>query len=486
MHRDARGLPLTTASAKAAAAYDYLVTGYLTQRADTPARLTSVLEADAEFALAHCMQGYFAMMAYKQASVPIAVQAVRTAASLAAGVTPRERGHIAALTAWVEGDLDRTIAWWESILSQHPLDVVAFRLAHFANFWLGRPQDMVSSVERVMPAWSEDTPGYASILACHCFAHEEAGHYRAAEPSGRRAIELDPGDLWAAHAVAHVLEMQGRRSEGIEWLSTLAPNWEGSHNLQHHLWWHLALFKLEYGDYAGVLELYDTRFRNLAAPLTVAAPDVYIDVQNAASTLFRLQRLGVDVGRRWEELADKAEARMGDCLSAFTLPHWLMALTATGRIAAGERMIGAMRAFAKGPGTVQRIVRDYALPIAQAQLAYAAGRYAEAVALMRPAIGGMHQLGGSHAQQDVLEQLFVDAALKAGSTADVRLAVERVAGLRAIPPDRFVGWREAINRVEGLAAHTLQENSCSTTSNSASATTQRAKRSSSRRSNRLA
>ena len=335
---------------------------------------------------------------------------------------------------------------WELILRTHPLDVVAFRLVHFANFWLGRPQDMVSSVERVIPAWSEDIPGYASILACHSFAHEEVGNYLAAEPSGRRAIELDPGDLWAAHAVAHVMEMQGRRSEGIEWLSALAPNWEGSHNLQHHLWWHCALFRLEYGDTAGALELYDTRFRNLAAPLTVAAPDVYIDVQNAASMLFRLRRLGVDVGNRWEELADKAEARIGDCLSASTLPHWLMALTATGRTAAAERMIEAMRAFANGRGTVPRVVRDYTLPIAEAQLAHAAGRHAEAVALMRPAIGGMYRLGGSHAQQDVLEQLFVDAALKAGSIADIRLALERVAGRRAIPPERFIGWREAANR----------------------------------------
>ena len=39
---------------------------------------------------------------------------------------------------------------------------------------------------------------------------------------------------------------------------------------------------------------------------------------------FRLQRPGVDVGNRWEELADKAEARIGDCLSAFTLPYWLI------------------------------------------------------------------------------------------------------------------------------------------------------------------
>src|SRR5262249_20543835 len=265
--------------------------------------------------------------------------------------------------------------------------------------WLGRPQDMVASVERVMAAWSEGTPGYVSILACRCFALEEAGNYLGAEPSGRRAIEIDPGDLWAAHAVAHVMEMQGRRSEGIEWLTTLAPNWEGSHNLQHHLWWHCAMFTLEHGDHAAVLELYDKRFRNLAAPLTLASPDVYIDVQNAASMLFRLQRLGVDVGNRWEELADKAEARIGDCVSAFTLPHWLMALTATGRIAAAERMIEAMRAFATRGGTVPPLVRDYVLPIAEAQLAHAAGRHAEAVVLMRPALGGMYRLGGSHAQQ---------------------------------------------------------------------------------------
>ena len=110
MHLDARGLPVSTASAKAAAAYDHLVTGYLTYRADTPARLAALLEADPDFALAHCMKGYFAMLGFKQAVVPVAVEAARTAQSLAAGATPRERSHIAALTAWAEGELDRAIA----------------------------------------------------------------------------------------------------------------------------------------------------------------------------------------------------------------------------------------------------------------------------------------------------------------------------------------------------------------------------------------
>jgi hypothetical protein len=109
------------------------------------------------------MKGYFAMLAFKQTAVPVAAEEARNAQSLAARATARERSHIAALTAWADGELDRAIAVWESILRSHPHDVVAFRLAHFVNFWLGRPQDMVASVERVIPAWSEDIPGFASI-----------------------------------------------------------------------------------------------------------------------------------------------------------------------------------------------------------------------------------------------------------------------------------------------------------------------------------
>lgn len=443
MQQDIRGLEISTGTAKAARAYDHLIAGYLAQRADTPERMAALLEADPDFALAHCMRGYFAMLAFKQATVSDALAEARTARELAEGATRREQMHAQALTHWANGELDRTLATWEAILRAHPHDIVAFRMAHFLYFWLGRPGEMKASIDRILPAWSEDLPGYSTLLGCHCFAHEESGDYLTAEPSGRRAIELDPGDLWAAHAVAHVMESQGRRSEGIHWLTALAPNWEGSHNMQHHLWWHLALFWLEHGDHARALELYDTRFRNLDAPLTVASPDVYIDVQNAASMLFRLERLGVSVGSRWEELADKAEARIGDCVSAFTLPHWMMALTATGRIEVAERMVEGMRAYAKGNGTLPPLVRDYVLPIAEAQLAHAAGRHAEAVDLMRPALGGMFQLGGSHAQQDVLEQFFVDAALKASRSDDVRLAVERVAGRRPIPPERFIGWREA-------------------------------------------
>lgn len=446
MRTDAQGLAIGTESAGAAAAFDHAVAGYLTNRADLPQRMAALLAADPEFGLAHCLQGYLAMLAFKQAMLPVAQEAAGKAARLSAAASARELWHAKALACWQQGELDAALGWWERILAAHPHDVLAIRLAHFVNFWLGRAHDMAASIERVLPHWTADRPGYATLLACRCFAQEECGNYLAAEPDGRRAIELDPGDMWAAHAVAHVMEMQGRRREGIAWLGGLAPHWAGGNNLQHHLWWHCALFHLESGDLDAVLRLYDTRFRNLASPLTIAAPDVYIDVQNAASMLYRLERLGVDVGGRWEELAGHAEARIGDSLSAFTLPHWMMALAATGRDDAAGRLVAAMRRFGNGGGTIAPIVRDYALPVSEAVRANRAGRHAEAVALMRPALGGMYRLGGSHAQQDVLEQVFLDSALRAGLDEDVRMVLERIAGRRPLPPARMAGWQEAARR----------------------------------------
>ena len=134
--QDALGLTLTTQSADAVRAFDHAVDGYLTYRADGMQRLGALLQADPEFGLAHVLKGYFAMLAYKQAAVPMARQEAADAAPHLAGATAREQAHLAALQAWIgedakcRGDLGQ-------ILRDHPRDIVAFRLAHFVNFWLG-------------------------------------------------------------------------------------------------------------------------------------------------------------------------------------------------------------------------------------------------------------------------------------------------------------------------------------------------------------
>jgi hypothetical protein len=160
--------------------------------------------------------------------------------------------------------------------------------------------------------------------------------------------------------------------------------------------------------------------------------------------LFRLERQSVDVGDRWIEIADKAEARIGDCRSAFTLPHWMLALAATRRFETAGRMLEGMRAFAaKGEGTLAPLVRDYALPISEAVVARAGGDFARACTLMRPALDGMFRLGGSHAQQDVLEQVFLDCAVHAKSADDVSLILTRVRNRHPVAPEHRIGYADA-------------------------------------------
>ena len=288
-HADLHGLNLTTASAAAADAFNDTVLSYLRYRSDISANLLKTLAADPGFAFGHVLKGYLTMLGYKQALVPAAVEALRTAEGLLDGASGREKAHAGALGAWISGDLDRAIGTWEQILDEHPTDVLALRLHHFNAFWLGRPGAMARQAEKALPQWGSDLPGWGTLLACRCFAHEELGNYTLAEASGRDAIDFDKGDLWAAHAVAHILEMQGRCGEGIDWLAGLEPYWEGANNLKHHLWWHRGLYHFERGEFDTVLELYDRHFRNLSSPLTQAQPDLYIDIQNAASMLFRLE-----------------------------------------------------------------------------------------------------------------------------------------------------------------------------------------------------
>ena len=439
--QDAQGHALTTASEEAARAHDHVIDGFLKYRFETGARLKALLALDPEAPMAQALVGIFSMLAYDRGFVPRAEAALAHAESLHSN--DRERAHIAALRAWTEGRTDAALAIWEGIVADHPRDILACRLHHFNAFWMGAPERMLSVVERVLPRWSAAVPGWGSVLACRCFANEECGNYTVAEHAGRDAVALDPGDLWATHGVAHVLEMQGRRAEGIAWLDAGERHWEGGNNLMHHLWWHRAMFHVERAEFDEALALYDRRFRDHASPVTQAQPDLYIDVQNAASMLWRLERQGVPAGDRWTELADKAEARIGDTLSAFTQPHWMMALAATGREAAAARLLDAVEAAGRGNTAHATILREAALPACRAVLAHRQGRHAEVVAALRPALGGLYRLGGSHAQQDVLEQLFLDAAMKAGLHDDARLLLERAAGRHPVPPERRIGYAEA-------------------------------------------
>jgi hypothetical protein len=84
-----------------------------------------------------------------------------------------------------------------------------------------------------------------------------SSHSRPALDAADRALACNPQVPWAVHAVAHVMETQGRYDEGAAWLCLHQPQWAEGHGFAAHLWWHKALFRSEAMDSAGVLHLVD-------------------------------------------------------------------------------------------------------------------------------------------------------------------------------------------------------------------------------------
>lgn len=446
MHRDAHNLELTCASDAAARAYDHVVEGYLLNRNDTSQRLKALLAEDPACPLAHVMRGAFTMGAFNAGNMDFIRKCLADAKNHGANANARERAHITALELWIDGNFDATMAAWENICAQWPHDILAFRLHHFLGFWLGRPAALMTNVENTLKHWGRDLPAFGTIHACRAFAHEESGSYVIAEHSGHLAVDLNPADIWATHAIAHTYEMQGRRSEGLQLLRTLQHNWDGANNLLHHLWWHQALFHYDRREFDAVLDLYDHNFRNLDSPLTQQMPDLYIDVQNSVSMLYRLERAGLDGGDRWTELADKAQARGGDGSSPFTLPHWMLALVRTERFEAADKLIEGAKAFAAQSHPSQAAsLQQAAIPICEAISLDARGDTKKALDTMRPALAAMHTLGGSHAQQDLLERVFADMSMHAKSEDDHRLIIQRVRAKRPAPLDERTAWAGIMN-----------------------------------------
>lgn len=403
---------------------DHAVMGYAGAKRDTRGRLAVVVAADPQCAMAHCLDGYLYMLSSKRDAVPRAREALARAEAAAHGDTPsrHDQLHHAALDAWSRGDMRGAASIWDTILDEFPRDLVALKVSQFVLSYLGESERMRDRVARVLPSWTPDCPGYGFVLGCHAYALEETAHYDQAEEMGRRAIALDRQDIWAAHAVAHVAEMQGRLQDGIDWIAELAGEWRECSNFALHLRWHESLYHLELEQHDHVLALYDREVR-------AESTDEYLDVTNAASLLWRLEQADVNVGARWNELAARARAHLDDHALVFVDLHYLMALAAVGDDGAVADFITSCERFARGrEGTEAEVMAEVGLPLARAVVAHRRGSYGDAVDHLLPVRHAVRRIGASHAQRDVFEQLLIDSAWRARRLDDAReLLAERLA-----------------------------------------------------------
>jgi hypothetical protein len=405
MLTDALGNPVTLRDAASLAPLNDFVEGFIASEA----RAVNVLQAQADgSAIVQACCAALHMFA-ETADAPRNARPFLERAQAAAGeATEREQRFVAAVAAWVEGDIPGAIALHEEQARAHPRDLASLKLGQYHLFNRGDAPGMLRMALQALPA-AGDVAYLHGMLA---FGWEQCHFLDQAEASARKAVALCRKEPWAHHALAHVMLTQGRLQEGHAFLEDVAPTWTGLNSFMvTHNWWHQALFALDLDLPAEVLALYD---RHVWAEVKEYSQDQV----NAVSLLARAELAGIDVGARWAELATYLARRAHDHVLPFLDLHYLYGLARAGNIDAARGWLASIESHALGRTGDDAVVwQRVCVPAARGLLAHATGDWKTAVEALGHALPRMVEVGGSHAQRDLFAQVHLDAMLRSGHLA---------------------------------------------------------------------
>ena len=391
-----------------AAAVAGFVNGFLGYR---PSILDVLAAAEQDHSL--IVQAYAAtlwMFSESPAGPPKARAHLDRARRAGLAATEREQQFASAVAQWVAGQTNEAIALLDTLARHHPRDLASVKLGQYLAFNTGDAPTLLRLALHALPA--ADDLAWAHGLAA--FGWEQCHRLHEAETAARRALALCPTEPWAQHALAHVMLTDGRLAEGAYLLHQMSGGWAGLTSFMRcHNWWHLALFHLELGDDAAALKLYDQQVWGVDKTYSQ-------DQVGAVSLLARLELAGVAVGERWAELAGHLAGRTADQVQPFLDLQYLYGLARAGRPEA-DALLANIGGFAgRAPAAARAAWQRVAVPAAHGLLAHARGRWADAADHLALALPGLASIGGSHAQRDLFEQVFINALQRAGRLAAVQ------------------------------------------------------------------
>jgi tetratricopeptide (TPR) repeat protein len=423
--QDSAGYPASGANAEALAAFEDACHQFRCFIGDPVAAVDRAIEASPSMTMAHALKAWLHLLGTEPDGLPVARECLQAARALPA--TNRERGHLEAIRLVSEGHWRAGGRVLEDVSAANPRDALALQAGHQIDFFTGDSRMLRDRLARALPHWSASRAGYHALLGMYAFGLEECGEYERAQELGTRAVEIERRDTWAWHAVAHVMEMQNRTSEGVDWLRKGLDAWSDESFFAIHNWWHLALFHLDCGDFEEVLRLYD-------GPIYGTRSPVVLDMIDASALLWRLSLLRVDVGERWGALAERWEPVATAGNYAFNAWHAMMAFVGAERSDAQQAVIDSLRSAAAGNNDAAAFAREIGIDATLAVQAFGQGRYAEALRLLRPLRSYASRFGGSHAQRDLIDLTMIESAIRAGeSHLASALAAERFARRPASP-----------------------------------------------------
>ena len=416
---DLRGMAVSNAGAQALEHYNAVLASLHRYRGDALGAATALVADEPGFVSARCLRAGLLVLADDRLADRQLATELRALDALRAKATARDAAHMAAAQAWLAGDARLALRRYGEIAAQCPHDLLALQIAHNLDLRLGATESLRDRIAAVLPHWHARLPGYACVLAMYAFGLQENEHCEAALHVGQRALELEPGNPGAIHAIAHVHHRRHEAAEGLEWLRRTRADWDGNSVFSVHNAWHEALFHLQHSDIDMALSIYDREIHVHRKAGVFALVD-------ASALLWRIALRRSDLQQRWHELADQWESRVHDQRRIFNSVHALMACAAAGRTHSSARILELI-----GDRKLQRTVvnadQRLALPVALAVNAFCLGNYAEAARLLTQVRELARRCGGSLAQCDLVELTLREAQARRSRPAHRSAAAPQAA-----------------------------------------------------------
>lgn len=381
---------------------------FLTFGGDPLASIDTVIDQHPGFLLAYLFKAGYLTQVLETRVHPKLLETAAKAQMLAASANERELAHLRAISAWTNGDVMGATQEWENVLEKFPHDLLAMQLAHLTCVLFGEIKGQRDVVSKVLDEWNAGIEGYEFVLGFYSFGLEENFEFEKADETAMLSLAMRENNPYAVHTIAHVRDMQGQPARGLEFMYEHLDTWSAS-EFKVHLWWHTALMHLELQEFDEAIAIYDDQLRGAKGD-----PTRYEEF-DATALLWRLKLLDVDVGRRWEDLADKWEPSAEDIVYAFNSIHAMMAFVAEGRNDAARRLLAACHRCVEqaiGADVTVAAIRTVGIPFCEAIDHFQEQRYAECVERLLPVRRHVEMIGGSYVQRDILERTLLEAAIR--------------------------------------------------------------------------
>jgi len=443
MQHDTLGNPVTAMHDPTLRAVDDFAEGLLAYETRAEG-IVKAADASPESCIANVYAGYLWMLLEAPDAALHASKYLAAAELASPAATRREQLNTAVLRAWAADDLPEALRLCELVSDEFPRDLVVVKIHQYFEFNRGNAPEML----RVALKVSKMNAGLAYMHGMTAFAYEQCHLLNEAETAARSALDLRRKEPWAQHALAHVMLTRGRIDDGADFLEGVQDTWVGLNSFMvTHIWWHLALFYLSQGRRARVLEIYDRHCWGIAKSYSQ-------DQIGAISLLARMELAGVEVGDRWQDLADHLAARAHDTVLPFLTIQYLYGLARAGRAEADALLNSVRLAAVRAPPALREVWQDVALPACEGLYAYALKNFSAAWRHLSIALPRLIEAGGSHAQRDLFEQILLDAAIRSGrfGVAQQALELRRSTDRDGVPVNSALGRVYAELGLPALAA----------------------------------